>query len=190
MLAPVVVELDPIAVRTGGMWQAVEALAMHALLFHRSDHTLDHAILLWAMRGDELLLQPVAPNKGGVMATGKNQSVVGSQQEFLMDPAQCAETADHGMFESAGRGRCLACARQMPAEKLADEYPGSCRVIENTEANRVQFIFPDKPDADTRGMLKSNGFRWAPSENAWQRQLNNAGIYAARRVLTALGANK
>ena len=33
------------------------------------------------------------------------------------------------------------------------------------------------------------GFRWAPSENAWQRQLNNAGIYAARRILAGLGVS-
>ena len=27
--------------------------------------------------------------------------------------------------------------------------------------------------------LKSNGFRWAPSVGAWQRQLNDNAIYAA-----------
>lgn len=75
-------------------------------------------------------------------------------------------------------------------ETKAHDYQGICEVIENTEANRVQIIFPGKPDADTRAALKSNGFRWAPSEKAWQRQLNNAGIYAARRVLAALGVTK
>lgn len=65
-------------------------------------------------------------------------------------------------------------------------FGDKCRVIENAEANRVQFIFPGKPDAATREVLKENGFRWAPSENAWQRQLTNSGIYAARRVIAAL----
>ncbi len=68
-------------------------------------------------------------------------------------------------------------------------YQGVCTVVENAEANRVQFIFPGKPDAETRAALKSHGFRWAPSENAWQRQLNNAGIYAARRILAGLGVS-
>lgn len=75
-------------------------------------------------------------------------------------------------------------------ETKSHDFQGVCQVIENADANRVQIIFPGKPDADTRATLKSNGFRWAPSENAWQRQLNNAGIYAARRVLAALGVTK
>lgn len=75
-------------------------------------------------------------------------------------------------------------------ETKAHDFQGVCQVIENAEANRVQIIFPGKPDASTRDVLKSNGFRWAPSENAWQRQLNNSGIYAARRVLDALGVSR
>ena len=47
---------------------------------------------------------------------------------------------------------------------------------------RVQFIFDDKPDEETRELLKANGFRWAPSQGAWQRQLTPAGKAAAKRV--------
>ena len=56
------------------------------------------------------------------------------------------------------------------------------QVVVNTEENRVQLIYDEKPDADTRAKLKANGFRWAPSQKAWQRQLNSAGMYAAREV--------
>ena len=56
------------------------------------------------------------------------------------------------------------------------------QVVVNTEENRVQLIYDEKPDADTRAKLKENGFRWAPSQKAWQRQLNSAGMYAAREV--------
>ena len=41
----------------------------------------------------------------------------------------------------------------------------------NTEANRLQIFFDEKPDAATREELKSNGFRWSPKAEAWQRQL-------------------
>lgn len=59
-------------------------------------------------------------------------------------------------------------------------------VREDADLNRVQILFPGKPDEGTRALLKSRGFRWAPSEGAWQRQLNAAGKYAARQVVTAL----
>lgn len=63
---------------------------------------------------------------------------------------------------------------------------GALTVRENPDAARVQLIFPGKPDEATRSLLKSHGFRWAPSEGAWQRHLNNAGRYAVSRVLLAL----
>ncbi len=64
---------------------------------------------------------------------------------------------------------------------------GGVTITENVEENRVQITFPGKPDADTRSVLKSNGFKWVPSQGAWQRKLNNAGIHAARRIMAALG---
>ena len=52
----------------------------------------------------------------------------------------------------------------------------------NEAENRLQLIFADKPDADTRQALKSEGFKWAPSQGAWQRQLNQNAIRAAARL--------
>ena len=58
---------------------------------------------------------------------------------------------------------------------------------ENTEANRVQIVFPGKPDADTRSLLKARGFRWTPSQKAWQRQLTDAGICAGQYIMEHVG---
>jgi hypothetical protein len=63
---------------------------------------------------------------------------------------------------------------------------GAVEVVENPDAARVQIVFPGKPDEATRALLKREGFRWTPSEGAWQRHLNNAGRYAARCVIDAL----
>jgi len=49
----------------------------------------------------------------------------------------------------------------------------------NTDMNRLQLFFDEKPDEKQRAVLKSNGFKWAPSQGAWQRQLNANAIYAA-----------
>ena len=51
------------------------------------------------------------------------------------------------------------------------------------EADRLQILFDEKPDEETRAALKSNGFRWSPRYNAWQRQLTQNAESAARRAL-------
>lgn len=52
----------------------------------------------------------------------------------------------------------------------------------NTEMNRLQLFFDEKPGDEQRALLKSYGFKWAPSQDAWQRQLNDNAIYAAGRL--------
>ena len=52
----------------------------------------------------------------------------------------------------------------------------------NTEENRLQVFFDEKPDDDTRTALKSHGFLWSPNAGAWQRQLNNNALYAAKHL--------
>lgn len=56
-------------------------------------------------------------------------------------------------------------------------------IVRNAEENRLQILFDEIPNADTRDALKSNGFRWSPRNKAWQRQLTQNAEYAARRVL-------
>lgn len=60
------------------------------------------------------------------------------------------------------------------------------KAVENTEAMRYQIIFDGKPEADIRTLLKSNGFKWAPSQGAWQRQITGNGKYAFNRVVEKL----
>ena len=61
------------------------------------------------------------------------------------------------------------------------------KVMVNKEINRIQFFFDEKPDEETRGVLKSRGFHFSRyNNNAWQRQLNSNGIYAAKKVLEKL----
>lgn len=69
-------------------------------------------------------------------------------------------------------------AEQPEADETADLY----NVVENAEIMRLQVIFDGKPNAGARQILKSNGFRWAPSSGAWQRQLTQNAKYALKRV--------
>lgn len=56
------------------------------------------------------------------------------------------------------------------------------KVVMNRELNRLQVVFDDRPDAEVREELKRHGFRWAPSQGAWQRQLTNNAIYEAKHI--------
>lgn len=76
-------------------------------------------------------------------------------------------------------------AERVPAENVEGN---GYRVIENTGLGRIQIVFDEKPDTDTRALLKRNGFRWAPSQDAWQRHLNENGRYTVRRVAVVLSA--
>ena len=82
--------------------------------------------------------------------------------------------------------KAQASAASGPVEDQHDGYT----YRENNEIMRVQFIFPGKPDDETRAMLKENGFRWAPSQGAWQRQLTANAKYAAHRVMEFLDGNE
>ena len=59
-------------------------------------------------------------------------------------------------------------------------------MVENTEIMRLQLFFDGKPEADVRSVLKSNGFKWAPSQEVWQRQLTTNARYALERVIKEL----
>ena len=63
-------------------------------------------------------------------------------------------------------------------------------IVRNSDAMRTQLLFSGKPSNLTRAALKSNGFRWAPSQKAWQRHLNNNSEHALERVLKELDAKE
>lgn len=65
------------------------------------------------------------------------------------------------------------------------EFNGG-KAILNRDVNRLQILFDDKPDENTRNILKHYGFKWARSEGAWQRLYNKNGIYAVKHVINEL----
>lgn len=82
----------------------------------------------------------------------------------------------------------LEAAKAQPVEesKREGEICGEpCEIVENAEIMRLQIIFDGKPSAECRQALKSHGFRWAPSQGAWQRQLTNNARHALRAILAA-----
>lgn len=79
------------------------------------------------------------------------------------------------------RGRIAELKKRTESTPEGWEFDGG-RVVVNTAENRLQIIFDGKPDADIRTELKGEGFRWAPSQGTWQRQLTDNAMRAARRL--------
>ena len=71
-----------------------------------------------------------------------------------------------------------------PQALLAEE--NGVELWVNYQLDRVQLVFPDKPDHAMREKLKRSGWKWAPSQEAWQRQLTNAGIESGKAILAGL----
>lgn len=122
-------------------------------------------------------------------ALGFNESRVAQ----LKAPDFCGRVGfpDYALTNNNGNMRRIkqriASLEQAATAPEVEPYQGNgFELVENQEANRIQFIFDGKPSAEIRQTLKSRGFRWAPSEGAWQRQLNNAGRWSATEVVKTL----
>lgn len=66
--------------------------------------------------------------------------------------------------------------------KKSEEING-VKLVHNYETDRIQLLFDRKPEGETIAQLKSNGFRWTPSQRAWQRKLTNNAIDVARHIV-------
>lgn len=79
------------------------------------------------------------------------------------------------------RARIAQLERTATKESAESEVNG-VRIVENTEANRLQMFFPGKPAQSVRDELKRAGFRWSPSEGAWQRHLSVNAKWTAEQI--------
>lgn len=74
-------------------------------------------------------------------------------------------------------------SRAARSASAAPERYGDIRVEESE--NRVRVYFPGKPSEAIRSRLKSAGFRWSPSEGAWQRMASEGAWFHARTIAKA-----
>jgi hypothetical protein len=66
------VKLNPVGNHPVDVLQDFEPMPTHTLLLTRAHHPLNHAVLLWTVRREELLPQPIATHRRGVIATRQN----------------------------------------------------------------------------------------------------------------------
>lgn len=76
--------------------------------------------------------------------------------------------------------------QRQAAKPEGDRMESKSGVVYRVADNRVQLVFAGKPAEKIRDELKRWGFRWAPSNGAWQRHLNTAGENAAKHIISWL----
>jgi hypothetical protein len=94
--------------------------------------------------------------------------------------------ADYQLTNSSANIRRL---KQRLAElaRKAEDKPSTTqldglRIEENVEDNRLRLFFDGKPGKEMIDHLKRYGFKWSPTHQAWQRQLNNAARSSAHAL--------
>ena len=101
--------------------------------------------------------------------------------------AKCSKpiiTERHSFFELPDVARSV---RQKAEETAGREnrevaFEGG-KVVWNYEVARLQILFDAMPSEEMRSKLKMRAFKWSPRFQAWQRQLTDNAVYAARQVL-------
>lgn len=107
----------------------------------------------------------------------------------LLNPKYTYEKPGYQGWELSNNSANIRRLKQRLVEQVALESRESVeieingiRILENTEENRTQMFFPSKPSDEIRSDLKRSGFRWSPSQGAWQRHISSAARYHAERI--------
>ena len=73
------------------------------------------------------------------------------------------------------------------AEQEPREWSGNGWTAEtDLEDNRIRIYFEEKPNDETRSILKGHGFKWSPKSGAWQRQITRAAMWSMDRIAEKL----
>ena len=62
----------------------------------------------------------------------------------------------------------IAALEKESTEITTEQMIGDITIINSIEENRILITFPGVPDEGIRAMLKADGFRWSPTNKAWQ----------------------
>lgn len=109
------------------------------------------------------------------------------KQPYLKHDYFCISNETANIRNKSARLEQMKKAREMATAAKEQGSDGDTlekeglKMVNNHEAARVQLIFSDIPEKETREQLKSDGFRWSPRFKAWQRQNTPLGLSIARK---------
>jgi len=80
----------------------------------------------------------------------------------------------------------IASLEKRATQTTQEKEVNGVKFVDNVEENRMQIFFPGKPGEEIRTFLKKNGFRWAPSNGAWQGYRNWRSKDAVKELIQKL----
>lgn len=120
-------------------------------------------------------------NHGNVEVVQKAVDFINEYNSKIKKPIITARNKFFTLPEVAQRMKDkLQAVREQENKEMAFE---GGTLVWNYEEDRLQILFDDIPEESKRTELKSSGFRWSPTNKAWQRQLTSNAIRAAKRIL-------
>jgi hypothetical protein len=122
-----------------------------------------------------------APNMSDTLAEAIDKRIKTTNLSWETVPFPSYDLSNNNAEIKRLQKRIAEITRNRDVGFVGWEFEGGKAVI-NTELNRLQLIFDERPTAEQRGILSHKGFHWSPRENAWQRQLNDNAIYALNYV--------
>lgn len=146
---------------------------------------------LWTDRfiGKWSALQAAGSRVVNWMITGPARfPVERNQKRMEIEARRCDEMLYHVSSAAEWTRRQLRKSERaaLSAEAKEQEHENrevdGVKLVFNRTLDRVQLIFPGKPDPEVMAELKGRAFRWSPREGAWQRQLTRNGVWAAEHV--------
>ncbi len=108
------------------------------------------------------------------------------QQGTLLKPLFTPRHSVWNLEETARQQRLATAAKAAAGAGPGAKDFSSGEIERDFDDNRVRIRFYNgKPSDAIRGQLKGSGWRWSPSNSAWQRMNTENSVYAAKRILKA-----
>jgi hypothetical protein len=136
------------------------------------------------MKAANKLLKAKTLDRAALNAIGLADDMI----DHLLKPDFCGRIgyADYSITNSGANIRTmkkrLEYLQAQNEKESTEETINGIRIFNNTDENRVQMFFPGKPAEEVRKALKSSGFRWSPTQGAWQRQCSNSALWSAQKI--------